>query len=65
VEDTPAHIKKLQLEIWLSKTPEERLTLALKMNDELYGFWNEGRKNMAASKIQNHTQAPNPPTTNN
>ncbi|MEO6630882.1 MAG: hypothetical protein ABIN13_04140 [Mucilaginibacter sp.] len=58
MEDTPAHVKKLQLEIWLSKTPEERITLALKMNDELNAFWNEGKKNMAANKAQSDMQPP-------
>ncbi len=61
MEDTSAYVKKLQLEIWLSKTPEERLTLALKMNDELNAFWNEGKKNLAAAKAQSDNQAPAPP----
>jgi hypothetical protein len=33
--DTPQHIYDLQLKIWLSKTPEERLMQFLKDNDDL------------------------------
>jgi len=51
VEDTPEHIKKLQLEIWLSKPPGERLRLAIQSNEALYAFWNAGKKNIAASKL--------------
>ncbi|MCR8558006.1 hypothetical protein KXD93_10150 [Mucilaginibacter sp. BJC16-A38] len=45
MNDTPEYVKQKQLEIWLAKSPEERLRLTLVMNDELYAFWNEGRKN--------------------
>jgi len=34
--DTPQHIKDIQLNLWLSKTPEERLMQFLKDNDEMY-----------------------------
>jgi hypothetical protein len=34
--DTPLHIKKLQLKIWLAKTPEQRLIQYLTDNDTLY-----------------------------
>jgi hypothetical protein len=33
--DTPQHIRDLQLKIWLSKTPEERLMQFLKDNDDM------------------------------
>jgi hypothetical protein len=46
VEDTPEHIKRKQLEIWLAKPEEERLRLTLQMNDELNAFWTEAKKNM-------------------
>jgi hypothetical protein len=52
MEDTPEHIKKLQLEIWLAKPPGERLRLAIKSNEELHAFWNAGKKNIASSKSQ-------------
>jgi len=45
MNDTPEHVKQKQLEIWLSKSPEERLRLTLVMNDELYAFWDEVKKN--------------------
>ena len=44
--DTPDHIKKIQLEIWLAKTPEERLTQFLKDNDEMFRFILEAKKNL-------------------
>lgn len=50
MNDTPDHVKKIQLELWLAKPPEERIRLTLQMNDELYGLWNEVKKNMAVSK---------------
>ena len=34
--DTPKHIQELQLKIWLSKTPGERLRQFLTDNDALY-----------------------------
>ena len=37
--DTPNHIKELQLKIWLSKPPEERLRLTLEGNGQLLHFW--------------------------
>ncbi len=36
--DTPEHIKQLQLKIWLSKTPAERLKQFLEDNDALFEF---------------------------
>lgn len=44
MEDTPEHIKKLQLEIWLSKTPAERLRQFLIDNDTLFQFWNKAKE---------------------
>ncbi len=38
MNDTPEHIKQLQLQIWLSKPPGERLRQFLVDNDALYGF---------------------------
>ena len=34
--DTPQHIKDLQLQLWMSKTPEERLYQFLIDNDSMY-----------------------------
>lgn len=36
MQDTPEHIKKLQLEIWLSKTPGERIEQFVKDNDDFF-----------------------------
>lgn len=40
MNDTPPEIKKLQLEIWLSKPPMERLRIALEDNDAFFGLVN-------------------------
>ena len=36
MNDTPDHIKELQLKIWLSKSPGERLYQFLIDNDKMY-----------------------------
>jgi len=41
MDDTPAHIKQLQLAIWLAKPPEEWLRLTLEDNDALFALWAE------------------------
>jgi hypothetical protein len=41
--DTPQHIKDLQLKIWLSKSPMERLRQTLEDNGELLQFWSSAR----------------------
>ena len=41
--DTPQHIKELQLKIWLSKSPGERLMLTLEGNGQLLHFWSAAR----------------------
>jgi hypothetical protein len=38
MQDTPEHIKQLQLEIWLSKTPGERIMQFVKDNDDFFKF---------------------------
>jgi hypothetical protein len=42
--DTPENIKQLQLKIWLSKPPMERLRQFLVDNESLFRFWNEAKK---------------------
>jgi hypothetical protein len=37
--DTPQHIKELQLKLWLSKYPMERLKQTLESNGQLLQFW--------------------------
>jgi hypothetical protein len=46
MDDTPPEIKQLQLDIWLSKTPMERLRTALIDNDAFFSLVNELKKNM-------------------
>ncbi len=41
--DTPQHIKDLQLQIWLSKPPGERLRQFLIDNEVLYTFWRRAK----------------------
>ena len=48
--DTTQHIKDLQLQLWLSKTPGERLYQMLVDNDAMYKFWN----NVKPSVINNN-----------
>ncbi len=60
MNDTPDHVKRIQLELWLAKPAEERIRLTLQMNDELYGLWNEVKKNMARSNQDNTDIISNP-----
>ena len=43
MNDTPQHVKKLQLKIWLSKSPAERLKQFMEDNTSLFQFWNKAR----------------------
>lgn len=42
--DTPYHIKQLQLKIWLSKAPMERLKQMMEDNTALNLFWTTAKK---------------------
>ena len=42
--DTPQHIREIQLKIWLSKTPQEKLMQMMEDNAALYQFWNNTKK---------------------
>ena len=42
--DTPQHIKDLQLKIWLSKPPMERLRQMMEDNAALFKFWSAGHQ---------------------
>ena len=44
MNDTPQHIKELQLKIWLSKSPAERLKQFMEDNTSLFQFWKSARK---------------------
>lgn len=42
--DTPAHIKQLQLKIWLFKSPMERLKQMMEDNTALNAFWTAAKE---------------------
>ena len=42
--DTSEHIKALQLKIWLSKSPMERLKQMMDDNEALLKFWSATRR---------------------
>lgn len=44
MNDTPQHIKELQLKIWLSKSPAERLKQFMEDNASLFQFWRAAKK---------------------
>jgi len=51
MNDTPQHIKDLQLKIWLSKSPMERLMRMMEDNAALMRFWVEaGKMNKVAEQ---------------
>lgn len=54
MDDTPQHIKDLQLKIWLSKPPMERLRQMMENNAALYRFWSQ-------AKINNNQEDDNQP----
>lgn len=52
MNDTPKHIKELQLKIWLSKSPGERLKQFMEDNASLFHFW-AAAKNASTSQNEN------------
>lgn len=46
MKDTPDHIKQLQLELWLSKTPGERLYQFLMDNDAMLKALRQAKEKM-------------------
>jgi hypothetical protein len=44
MKDTPDHIKELQLNIWLSKPPGERLKQFLIDNEALLNFFENAKR---------------------
>lgn len=57
MNDTPDHIKELQLKTWLSKTPGERLYQFLIDNDKMYqamrAFKNISEQNAVKAEMKN------------
>ena len=50
MSDTPEHVKKIQLEIWLAKSPAERLYQAIQDNEALFTFWKQARLELSVGK---------------
>jgi len=48
MQDTPEHIKQLQLEIWLSKTIPERLEQFILDNDALFKMWRQAQEQISS-----------------
>jgi predicted nucleic acid-binding Zn ribbon protein len=51
--DTPEYIKDLQLQLWLSKTPEERLLQFIMENDAWWTALREAKANMLSALEEN------------
>lgn len=50
MDDTPQHIKDLQLKIWLSKTPGERLRQFMVDNEQLFLFWKTAKAQLETNE---------------
>ena len=48
MNDTPEDVRKIQMQIWLSKSPAERLLQCRKDNDDLMIFFESAKKLIAA-----------------
>ena len=53
--DTTQKVKNIQLKIWMSKTPEERLITLLKDNEIMYLIW---KQHQAAAMEKNLGSTP-------
>jgi len=56
MQDTPDHIKQLQLDIWLSKTIPERLEQFIIDNDAMFKMWRQMQQQVS-SNINTNTTA--------
>ena len=54
--DTPEHIKQLQLKLWLSKTPSERLMQFLNDNEAFFKLINNMKKKAMEEKNKTNRQ---------
>lgn len=54
--DTPDHIKQLQLKIWLSKPPMERLKQMMEDNAALNAFWAAAKEQQSKISTRNRQQ---------
>jgi len=53
VDDTPDYVKKIQKDIWMAKSSEERERLTIKNNEDLLTIINELRKSIGAPPVTN------------
>ncbi len=58
MDDTPQHIKDLQLRLWLSKPPGERLRQFLIDNEEMFRFWKTAKEQL---EIKEPSEKPDRP----
>lgn len=49
MQDTPEHIKQLQLDIWLSKTISQRLEQFILDNDALFKLWKQAQEQISSN----------------
>jgi hypothetical protein len=49
MQDTPEHIKQIQLDIWLAKSPSERLERFILDNDNLFKLWEQAKKQILSN----------------
>ena len=62
MNDTPKNIKDIQLRIWLSKSPAERLKQFMEDNASLFQFWSATRSSNASwnnKDVQKNTNSSN------
>jgi hypothetical protein len=57
MEDTPQHIKELQLKIWMDKTPAQRLKQFLEDNDALQKFWAQNKSESTGADNQSEAKS--------
>lgn len=53
MQDTPEHIKQLQLQIWLSKTPGERLKQFITDNEAFFKMVNAAKASVKIKQRNN------------
>lgn len=53
MQDTPENIRQLQLDIWLAKTPAERLEQFITDNDALFSLWKHMKEQIS---LNNNTE---------
>ena len=58
MNDTPQNIREIQLKIWLSKSPAERLMQFMKDNDSLFQFWSSARSSNTSEASKNVQKSP-------